>query len=149
VPAPKPFVYAIADVVRVVDGDTIEATIDLGFSTLRKVTIRLAGLDAPERKGPSKHAAQLVASFVSRWFRCGERYIGVPKGYVLESTALDKYGRSLGRVYRDNTAAGVECLNDVLIKLGYALPYDGCNRAGTWTKAKLAAIDATLNPTKA
>ncbi len=126
--APVPYVYPIVSVESVHDGDTLTAVIDLGFSTQRVLTIRLNGLDTPEVTGASKAAGIAVRDFV-------RSMVYTARTLTLESQALDKYGRSLGVVYLDGIS-----LNKLLIASGRALPYDGSNRAGTWTAARLAAV---------
>lgn len=48
------YTYRVEEVVRVIDGDTVELVIDLGFSTFVKEKIRLRSIDAPEIRGPEK-----------------------------------------------------------------------------------------------
>jgi micrococcal nuclease len=128
--APIPFVYPVAAVHGIHDGDTMTLSLDLGFNTFRRVTVRLAGLDTPEVTGVSKPAGVAVLNWVSIAVRAS-------KSITLESQEVDKYGRSLGVLYLDGVA-----LNKRLIDGGMALAYDGGNRTGTWTAAKLAAAKA-------
>jgi micrococcal nuclease len=127
---PIPFVYPVSSVRRIHDGDTFTATLDLGFNTFREVVVRLAGLDTPEVTGASKPAGLAVLHWAAN-------RIIESKDLTLESREVDKYGRSLGVLYLNGVS-----LNKQLIDKGMALAYDGRNRAGTWTAAKLAAAFA-------
>lgn len=48
------YTYRVEEVVRVIDGDTVELLIDLGFNTLTKQKVRLRAINAPEIRGPEK-----------------------------------------------------------------------------------------------
>lgn len=105
-----------ATVTAVYDGDTLTVDVDLGFHTsLRDCKVRLLGIDAPEIKGGdalSKGKARAARDWLAS--QCLGREV------YLESTSLDKYGRSLGRVY---TLDGT-CLNDELLRLGLVGVYE-------------------------
>ncbi len=121
---PTAYVYNIVTVQNNYDGDTCNLIIDLGFSTLRRINVRLIGLDTPEASGSTKEIGKLVRDIVTNKLQTA---------IVLESKELDKYGRSLGVIWlKDGTS-----LNQFLIDNGLALPYDGSSRVGTWTSAKL------------
>ncbi len=118
--APKAYVYN-AEVISVYDGDTIKAVLDLGMSVNRKVSCRLYGIDTPELR--SKMASEKQAAYTAR-DRVRDLVLG--KSVVLESISKpDKYGRLLVRVWAED---GV-CVNDLLVKEGLALPYDGGKKA--------------------
>ncbi len=91
--------------IRVIDGDTIEAEIDLGFRVFRKDIFRLAGINAPERDKPS-------TSFLSMSIE--------GKNIVIESKKAEKYGRWLATVFAD----GVN-VNQALVDMGHAVAYSG------------------------
>ncbi len=71
---PTPYVYRLIEVLRVVDGDTIDARIDLGFGLQAAFRFRLAHVDAPETRGPSSEAGARAREFVEQWLaeRTGE-----------------------------------------------------------------------------
>jgi len=110
--------YKIKDVVRVVDGDTVDVNIDLGFSLTKKERVRVAGIDSPE----------------SRTSDGDEKKFGIEAKIVLErklreaevltiATEKDgKYGRMLGWIYADGSPVSV---NQLMIDEGYAWAYDG------------------------
>ena len=83
---------------RVVDGDTIDATIDLGFGVFVAKRIRLAGINAPESRTRNKVEKKLGLA-------AKERLIDILDGaancFELESTELGKYGRVLGKLHID------------------------------------------------
>src|SRR3990167_7600233 len=78
-----------AEVVRVIDGDTVVLSVDLGFKVFTEQPCRLAGIDSPEMKTDEGKNAKL---YLEELF---------PKGTqeLLDSRKLDKYGRALGNVY--------------------------------------------------
>jgi len=112
-----------AKVTDVYDGDTITVDIDLGFSmSLRKLKIRLTGIDTAEMKGGTNES-KTRAVLARDWLR--SQTLG--KDVYLESKGLDKYGRWLGRIH---TQDGV-CCNDQLIAMGLAVPYQGGHKTPT------------------
>jgi len=109
-----------AKCIKVVDGDTIDAQIDLGFDTHKIVRIRLNGINAPEsrttnaeEKVKGLEAKEFVKSMLDKY----DNY------FILHSQGVDKYGRCLGEIFLNDTK-----LNDLLITEGYAVPYFGGKR---------------------
>lgn len=101
-----------AIVTHVIDGDTVELQIDLGFSVLVNCTCRLYGIDTPELKSKDKKQKELAIS--------AKNYLNeklIHKTVVAETfiSKKDKYGRYLANIYLDNVL-----INKELIKLGYA-----------------------------
>jgi micrococcal nuclease len=79
---------------RVVDGDTVDVVIDMGFSTFRKERIRLYGIDAPEI---NTEAGKLAKGFVEEWFWDNPKFF--VETIVADGKSVskrDKYGRYLG-----------------------------------------------------
>ena len=117
------FVYAeekeyTATVLKVIDGDTIDVMIDLGFKTFRKERIRLDGVDTPEtrtrdleEKKKGLEAKNWVKSMIEG------------KEVIIISTKQGKFGRYLAKVYIDDL-----CINEELIKRGMAKEYFGGKR---------------------
>lgn len=97
-----------ATLARVVDGDTVDLNVDLGFHTSQLLRFRLLGIDTPERGQPGFEEA---AARVERWFADNGNTCTV------KSTKTGKFGRWLGELW-----AG-DCLNDVLLNEGYAVEY--------------------------
>ena len=83
---------------RVVDGDTVDAMIDLGFGVHVKKRIRLAGINAPESRTRDKQEKILGLAAKDRLISMME---GVDNKFELESQELGKYGRVLGKLHID------------------------------------------------
>jgi micrococcal nuclease len=102
-----------AMLVRVIDGDTCEVLIDLGFHVSLRAVLRLAGIDAPELPTPEgKRAAQRLRELLGKH----ELRISTHK-------SPEKYGRFLAEI-----EAGGLAVNGQLIAEGLAKPYDGGKR---------------------
>jgi len=112
-----------ATVDRVIDGDTIDVVLDLGFDISYRGRIRFQGINAPEsrtRDAVEKQAGLAAKRYVEDWINGHEQR-------VIIQTSLDdrgKFGRILGRILNDEG----ECLNDEMVSLGHATPYDGGKR---------------------
>jgi len=122
--------YYNATLIRVVDGDTVDAMIDLGFDIQVKKRIRLAGINAPESRTRNKVEKKLGLAAKERLIQIME---GAANCFEIESKELGKYGRVLGIIYI-NKLAGKDvltqvCINDVLVKEGHATEYDGGKRS--------------------
>ena len=108
-------------VIEVVDGDTIDVAIDLGFDIFTNKRIRLAGIDCPESRTTDLHEKKLGTE-AKEYLK---QLIGNASNVVVKTLATDtyeKYGRVLGQVYIDSSAISV---NDLLISRGYAWSYGG------------------------
>ena len=108
---------------RVVDGDTIDVVLDLGFDLKMSSRVRFAGINAPESrtKDPVEKEQGLAAK------RYVEDWVGALQNRIIIQTQLDergKFGRVLGVILSDDGA----CLNDEMVSLGHARPYDGGKR---------------------
>lgn len=116
---PTPYCY-FAKLVRVVDGDTADVTIDLGFHIWIKQRVRIRGVDTPEMHGATKAAGEAAKSFTEDWFAT-----------MLEfqiRTYLDKTD-SFGRVLADIQCGYVSLAMD-LLSSGHAVPYKEKTHAG-------------------
>lgn len=109
-----------ATILRVIDGDTIDVDIDLGFdSWLHKQRIRLVGVDTPEsrtRNKQEKAHGLLAKKFVQEKLQLG-------KVYLLRTKKKGKFGRYLGEF-----KVGRTTINKLLIKERLAVPYTGQNK---------------------
>ena len=108
-----------AIVVRVVDGDTVDVDIDLGFNTwLKKQRVRLVGIDAPEtrtRDLEEKAAGMKTKEYVENFCSIGSEII-----LKTHKDSTGKFGRILGEIYKE----GVELsLNQILLQEGLAEEY--------------------------
>lgn len=110
---------------KVVDGDTVDVFIDLGFSVWHKERIRLSGIDTAEKNTPLGKALKTYMAYELEG-----------KIIKLQVSKPDKYGRYLGKIYltKDSTVS----VNDQLIKNGLAKSYDGDSKVGLWTEAELS-----------
>jgi micrococcal nuclease len=108
-------------IVRVVDGDTVDVDIDLGFGTWRcSERIRLYGVDTPEcrtRDDEEKAAGLLAKAFV-------EDALHVGGTYTLQTREKGKFGRFLGVIF----IAGKTSINTALVTEHLAVPYHGQSR---------------------
>lgn len=113
----SPYVYR-AKVVKVVDGDTVDVDIDLGFGITRRERVRLAGVNTPELHSKDlaeQQAAKAAKEFVVNWTH--------PLSEVRLRTEKEqeKYGRYLAWVEGPDG----ESLNAALLRAGLAVPYTG------------------------
>ena len=107
---------------RVVDGDTIDAMVDLGFSTWKHVRIRLAGIDAYESRTRDLEEKEKGLKAKARV----EELLTLTDGnFLLYSKGVDKYGRCLGDVRIEPNIHNHINLNEKLLAENLAVPYDG------------------------
>ena len=110
---------------RVVDGDTIDVTIDLGFDLYKKERVRVAGVDTPEKRTRNLEEKELGID-ATNWLK--KELDGAIAGddELTVRTELHggvgKYGRLLGWLYIGD---GDLSLNEQMITEGYAWAYDG------------------------
>jgi len=115
-----------AKIIRIVDGDTLWMDIDLGFCIHHQIDVRLARIDTPETVyfklgGIEDKAKNYVMNCVPPGATC-----------IVDISKPDKYGRFLadvrflpGEIDRAKILAGGRCLNDELVRGGFAKPYAG------------------------
>jgi len=123
-----PYIYRIKSVGKVVDGDTIDADIDLGFDISLTKRIRLAGIDTPESRTKDVEEKKLGLD-AKEWLK--HRLHGADD--IIIRTELpdstEKYGRIIGHLYINGEEAS---LNNQMITEGYALAYDGGTKDKDW-----------------
>jgi len=117
---------------RVVDGDTIKCTIDLGFSTWKKVTVRMEGINTPESRTRDKEEKKLG---LAAKYRLVEILEYNKNECVLKVSGLGKFGRALATVYVDTLSPSSQKtsiteinVNKQLIEEGHAVEYYGGKR---------------------
>ena len=113
--------YRVKKVLKVVDGDTIDVDIDLGFDISFTSRVRLAGIDTPESRTTDKMEKALGLEVKKK---IGE-LIASAQTIVIKTEKPDsseKYGRILGWLYLDGAELSV---NEALIASGYAWGYMG------------------------
>jgi micrococcal nuclease len=107
--------YRVLSIDRVIDGDTVVAIVDLGFSISMKINFRLSGINAPEVVGATRAAGLDATAHLAK-------LLSFPLDVQVQSSK-DKYGRYLGRFI----VAGVD-VNAQMIADGHAVAYDGGKR---------------------
>ena len=118
---PEPFSYN-ATVVKIVDGDTVDALIDVGFSIMTKKRIRFRGINTPESR--TRDVEEKIKGLAAK-DRVVQLLSENDNKFILKSYGVGKYGRCLGELFVD---AHVESINQVLINEGHATEYWGGKR---------------------
>ena len=116
------FSYRVSKVLKVVDGDTIDVILDMGFDIMYKQRVRLFGIDTPEsrtRDKVEKKYGLLAKKFLTETLKKGKIVIKTHKG---EETG--KFGRILGEIYVN----GIN-VNILMCTKGHAVKYHGQNKA--------------------
>lgn len=118
--APQPFCYRVKRINKVIDGDTFDCTLDLGFDVLLEARVRMNGIDTPESRTRDKEEKKfgLIA----------KKYLKEKlSDDILITTEVDnekgKFGRILGTVWKD----GIN-INQLMIDENYAVAYHGQNK---------------------
>jgi len=128
-----PYIYRIKQILKVVDGDTIDASIDLGFDIALEKRIRLAGVDTPESRTADVNEKKYGIES-KEWLK---HKIENAKNILIKTELPDsteKYGRIIGHLFiNDQTNS----LNEQMIDAGMAWSYDGGAK-----KKNFAELDA-------
>ena len=117
--------FRVTKINRVLDGDTIDVTIDLGFDLFKKERVRIAGVDTPEKRTRDKEE-KVLGIDATNWLK--EKLTNTINGddELIIRTELvggvGKYGRLLGWLYIGDSNVS---LNEKMIQEGYAWAYDG------------------------
>ena len=120
-----------AQVIKVIDGDTLDLFIDLGFKVGFNTRIRMIGIDTPEKWHPY---GKVVKAYLQQELE--------GKKIFLDVTKKDKYGRYLGVVYLNKNDE--QSVNDKLIEINMAKAYHGASRVDIWTDEELQQTDHEL-----
>ena len=110
---------------RVVDGDTVDALIDLGFDTWVKKRIRYKGIDTWESRTKDLDEKKLGLAAKDRNKELLESVSSKPGYFRLKSHGVGKYGRVLGEVFVKDIEGIEYNVNQTLIDEGHAYVYDG------------------------
>tara|TARA_A100001234_G_scaffold106809_1_gene93840 strand:+ start:1090 stop:1542 length:453 start_codon:yes stop_codon:yes gene_type:complete len=117
--------FRVVEINRVVDGDTIDVTIDLGFDLFKKERVRVAGVDTPEKRTRDLEEKELGIE-ATNWIKEAlDSAISGNDDLVIRTElvgGMGKYGRLLGWLYVGDAEVS---LNEQMIAEGYAWPYDG------------------------
>ena len=126
--------YYVREIKSVVDGDTIDVVIDLGFNVLFEQRVRLAGIDTPESRTSDKMEKAL--GLESKEYL--KKHLKEAKSVVIKTEKMDsseKYGRILGWLYVNGDT---ESVNDKMINDGYAWGYMGDTKVKDFEALKKA-----------
>ena len=117
--------FRVTEIVKVLDGDTIDVLIDLGFDLYKKERVRIAGVDTPEKRTRNLEEKELGID-ATNWLKekldstiAGDDELTIRTELV---GGVGKYGRLLGWLYIGD---GNVSLNEQMIDEGYAWAYDG------------------------
>ena len=117
--------FRVVKINRVVDGDTIDVTIDLGFDLFKKERVRIAGVDTPEKRTKNLEEKALGID-ATGWLKAKlEETIKGDEELIVRTElkgGVGKYGRLLGWLYVGDSDLS---LNEQMITEGYAHAYDG------------------------
>lgn len=113
------YTYRIKEVIRVIDGDTVDVMIDLGFYLSARKRIRFLNIDTYEMRGGTDETKTLARAAKARL----EELLATPDALVYIKTKMDntgKYGRLLGKLYVIRNADGfIIDVNHVLLEEGF------------------------------
>ena len=117
--------FRVTEIVKVLDGDTIDVLIDLGFELYKKERVRIAGVDTPEKRTRDAEEKELGID-ATNWLKekldstiAGDDELTIRTELV---GGVGKYGRLLGWLYVGDAELS---LNEQMITEGYAWAYDG------------------------
>ncbi len=128
--------FRVVEINRVVDGDTIDVTIDLGFDLFKKERVRVAGVDTPEKRTRDLEEKALGID-ATNWIK--DKLEGAITGdddLVIRTElvgGMGKYGRLLGWLYVGDSNVS---LNEQMIDEGYAWAYDGGTKQKNFNELK-------------
>jgi len=117
--------FRVIEIVKVIDGDTLDCIIDLGFDLFKKERVRVAGVDTPEKRTRDLEEKELGID-ATNWLK--EKLEGAVAGdddLIIRTElvgGVGKYGRLLGWLYIGTDELS---LNEQMISEGYAWNYDG------------------------
>ncbi len=117
--------FRVVSIDRVVDGDTIDVTIDLGFDLYKSERVRVAGIDTPEKRTRDLEEKALGIDATNYLKKKLEDTIAGDEELTIRTElkgGMGKYGRLLGWLYIGEDTLSI---NEVMIKEGYAWEYDG------------------------
>ena len=117
--------FRVTKIVKVLDGDTIDVLIDLGFDLFKKERVRIAGVDTPEKRTRDLEEKALGID-ATNWLKAKlDETIKGDEELTIRTElkgGVGKYGRLLGWLYVGDTDIS---LNEQMINEGYAWSYDG------------------------
>ena len=121
--------YKISRLYKVIDGDTIEVDIDLGFDIAIHKPVRLAGVDTPESRTKDAYEKKLGLE-AKEWLKLQLKDAETLRIKTEKPDSTEKYGRILGWLYIGNEAISI---NEKMIQQGYAWSYLGEKKVKDFT----------------
>lgn len=108
-----------AKVLKIIDGDTIHAEIDMGMDLYQNKVLRLYGINTPEIQGAERENGLASKAYV-------EMALPIGKTVIIRTfkDKTEKYGRYLVNIYNDPKSIYLT-LNEELVKMGFATEYFG------------------------
>ena len=117
--------FRVTEIVKVLDGDTIDVIIDLGFDLYKKERVRIAGVDTPEKRTRDLEEKELGMDATNWLIEKLDGAIAGEDDLVIRTElvgGMGKYGRLLGWLYIGDETVSI---NEKMIEQGYAWEYDG------------------------
>jgi len=117
---PTAFNYRVKSIVKIIDGDTFDCVLDLGFDVLLEARVRMMGIDTPESRTRDKEE-KVYGLLAKNWLKKH-----IDKDIIITTHVNNekgKFGRILGTVWKD----GVN-INEQMIAEGHAVSYHGQNK---------------------
>ena len=138
--------FRVTEINRVVDGDTIDVTIDLGFDLYKKERVRVAGIDTPEKRTRDLEEKALGIDATNYLKKQLEDTIAGDDELTIRTElkgGMGKYGRLLGWLYVGESDVS---LNEQMITEGYAWEYDGGTKKKDFEELReIRRANGTLN----
>ena len=138
--------FRVTEINRVVDGDTIDVTIDLGFDLYKKERVRVAGIDTPEKRTRDLEEKELGLDATDYLKKKLEDTIAGDEELTIRTElkgGMGKYGRLLGWLYIGEDTLSV---NETMITEGYAWAYDGGTKQKNFEELReIRRAHGTLN----
>ena len=122
------YTYKVKEVLRVVDGDTVDILIDLGFGLTKKERVRVAGIDTPESRTRNlyeKYLGKEAAAFLEEELMFED--------IIIKTEKDGKYGRMLGWLYKNGEDISIQ---ERMIHKGYGWSYDGGTKEKSFDELK-------------
>ena len=106
---------------KIIDGDTVDCYIDMGFNVHKKVRVRLNGIDCPESR--TRDLTEKRYGLGAK-HRLTELIAANDDEFIVKSHGVGKYGRCLGELFFP-----LGSINDLLVEEGHAIKYTGGSKA--------------------
>lgn len=110
-----------AKVLKVVDGDTLDFSIDLGLETFREIRCRLAGINSPEMDTPE---GKIARGYLSDLIDANKDNLVIRTlKNKRKGERKEKYGRYLAQLFIRNSTGALYSINTMMLNAGHAKPY--------------------------